>query len=419
MAIVRISDENVTLREPQAVQQRLAEIGIEYETWQPAYPIPESASADEVLDAYSSELEWLKLRGGFATADVIDINPQTAGLPEMLARFNREHWHDEDEVRFILAGRGVFHIHPPAGAVVAIEVEPGDLIRVPRGTRHWFDLCAERRIRAIRLFQDPSGWTPHYTKTGVDKRYQPVCFGPSHVTSLSFKYQTGPSVRLLDIEGTVTPVSFVYQTLFPYARRRLQTFLTAARDKELEIALQSLCKDRLEDWLSGDRPPEADSEYLLWLMDRDRKSTALKIIQGRIWQRGFENGELVTDVFPDVAPALERWTASGQRVAIFSSGSVLAQQLLFRHTPHGDLTRFLAAYFDTGTGAKRDPDSYRSIAAKLGCPASEIQFISDVTAELDAAAQAGMETVLAVRPGNHEQSAPLQVRLIQSFAEAF
>ena len=99
----------------------------------------------------------------------------------MLAKFNREHWHDEDEVRFIVKGHGLFHIAPVDGDVVAIEMEAGDLIRVPRGTRHWFNLCGDRTVRAIRLFQDVSGWTPHYTESGVDAGYQPLCFGASYL----------------------------------------------------------------------------------------------------------------------------------------------------------------------------------------------------------------------------------------------
>jgi 1,2-dihydroxy-3-keto-5-methylthiopentene dioxygenase len=99
----------------------------------------------------------------------------------MLAKFSVEHWHDEDEVRYIIAGRGLFHVHPQSGPVVAIEVEAGDLIRVPRGTLHWFDLCGEKRIRAIRLFQDVSGWTPHYTQSTVDQNYEPVCLGPGYI----------------------------------------------------------------------------------------------------------------------------------------------------------------------------------------------------------------------------------------------
>jgi 1,2-dihydroxy-3-keto-5-methylthiopentene dioxygenase len=99
----------------------------------------------------------------------------------MLAKFSREHWHDEDEVRFIVKGRGIFHIHPRGGKVHAIEVEAGDLIRVPRGTWHWFDLCESREIRAIRLFQDAAGWTPNYTDSAVDKGFQPLCLGPTQI----------------------------------------------------------------------------------------------------------------------------------------------------------------------------------------------------------------------------------------------
>jgi 1,2-dihydroxy-3-keto-5-methylthiopentene dioxygenase len=182
MAIVRIPSDNAVLREPDAIAAFLAGYGIDYEQWTARQPVAADASPDDVLQAYAREVDALKQRGGYATADVIDVKPETPNLDAMLARFNREHWHDEDEVRFIVEGRGLFHVHPPDGPVFAIEVEAGDLIRVPRGTRHWFDLCADRRIRAIRLFQDPSGWTPHYTESGVDKGFQPVCFGPVYLS---------------------------------------------------------------------------------------------------------------------------------------------------------------------------------------------------------------------------------------------
>jgi 1,2-dihydroxy-3-keto-5-methylthiopentene dioxygenase len=145
--------------------------------------VAQDAPAEEILQAYSQEVDDLKAKGGYVTADVIDVDSKTPGLEEMLAKFNREHWHDEDEVRFIIAGRGLFHIRDQEGRVAAIEVEAGDLIRVPRGTKHWFNLCADRRIRAIRLFQDKSGWTPHYTNSDVDKNYLPLCFGGSQVLS--------------------------------------------------------------------------------------------------------------------------------------------------------------------------------------------------------------------------------------------
>jgi 1,2-dihydroxy-3-keto-5-methylthiopentene dioxygenase len=181
MALVRIPEQQRTLATPESIRAFLATYGIEFEQWQSNRTVPSTATAEEVLDAYSDKIAELKARGGYVTADVIDVTSETPGLDAMLARFNRDHWHDEDEVRFIVEGRGLFHIHPPAGPVFAIEVEGGDLIRVPRGTHHWFDLCADRRIRAIRLFQDSSGWTPHYTESGIDANFQPVCFGPAYI----------------------------------------------------------------------------------------------------------------------------------------------------------------------------------------------------------------------------------------------
>jgi len=179
--VVRIPEEGRKITEIEAIRQYLAGIDIEYELWEPSQPVGPDASNEEILQAYSADIEKLKARGGYVTADVVNVNAQTPGLDAMLARFNREHWHDEDEVRFIIQGRGVFHIHPRNAPVVAIEVEAGDLIRVPRGTWHWFDLCSDRHIRAIRLFQDPAGWTPVYTESGVDARFEPVCLGRSFV----------------------------------------------------------------------------------------------------------------------------------------------------------------------------------------------------------------------------------------------
>jgi 1,2-dihydroxy-3-keto-5-methylthiopentene dioxygenase len=179
MALIRIPDEDRTITDPDGIRGFLHGHGIDYERWTPEMASPD-ASSEALLAANAEKIEELKARGGYVTADVVDVRPDTPGLDGMLAKFSTEHWHDEDEVRLIVEGRGLFHIHPPDGTVFAIEVEAGDLIRVPKGTYHWFDLCGDRRIRAVRLFQDPSGWTPHYTKSGVDDRFQPVCFGPAY-----------------------------------------------------------------------------------------------------------------------------------------------------------------------------------------------------------------------------------------------
>jgi 1,2-dihydroxy-3-keto-5-methylthiopentene dioxygenase len=181
MAVLRIPNENRTISGREAVTDYLGRIGIEYNAWEPSHPLSSGASQEEILDVYSVEIEKLKVAGGYVTADVINVSPQTPNLDAMLAKFSREHWHDEDEVRFIVQGRGLFHVNPKTSPVVGIEVEPGDLIRVPRGTLHWFDLCSDRQIRCIRLFQDPAGWTPWYTDSGVDKNFEPVCFGRTFV----------------------------------------------------------------------------------------------------------------------------------------------------------------------------------------------------------------------------------------------
>ena len=181
MALLRIPDENRTLTDEREITTYLAGRGIEYERMHEIAQIPGDASADMILSTYAARIDELKARGGYVTADVIDVKPDTPNLDTMLKKFSSEHWHDEDEVRLIVEGRGLFHIHPPNNPVFAIEVTAGDMIRVPRGTHHWFDLCGDKRIRAIRLFQDISGWTPHYTQSGVDGKFQPLCFGPSYI----------------------------------------------------------------------------------------------------------------------------------------------------------------------------------------------------------------------------------------------
>lgn len=217
---------------------------------------------------------------------------------------------------------------------------------------------------------------------------------------------------LLDIEGTTTPIAFVHDVLFKYARTHVKDFLTSnfsVDEVRADIAL--LREEHAADVKEGRHPPTLTSEseietvaaYVEWLIALDRKSTGLKSLQGKIWRQGYLEGSLKSQVFPDVAPALERWRSRGLSISIFSSGSVLAQQLLFAHTEAGDLTLSIDNYFDTQIGKKGEAESYRRIAEALGFSAHEILFISDVVAELDAANQAGIKPLLSLRPGNPPQ----------------
>ena len=225
----------------------------------------------------------------------------------------------------------------------------------------------------------------------------------------------GIGAILLDIEGTTTPIAFVTQVLFPYARQHLRSHLEEhAHSPAYGTVIAAFRSEHSADVLRGEPVPEWVDEpeparlasvaaYVEWLMDRDRKSSALKELQGRIWDAGYQRGELVGEVFPDVPGALRHWQDRQVPVGIFSSGSVQAQQLLFRHSSAGDLTPFLRWYFDTRVGAKAERESYRTIARALGLSPGAILFVSDITRELTAARAAGMQVRLSVRPGNAPQ----------------
>jgi len=223
---------------------------------------------------------------------------------------------------------------------------------------------------------------------------------------------------LLDIEGTTTPMAFVTGTLFPYARAHLPRYLQEhGGTPDCRRAISRLREEYERDRERGEGVPAwAPLAYLEWLMDRDRKSPALKDLQGRVWEEGYRGGTLVGQVFDDVPRALAQWRDAGVPVGIFSSGSVRAQQWLFRRSTAGDLTPFLSWHFDTAVGAKREPASYARIAADVSQHPGDILFVSDVTAELDAARAAGLGTTLAVRPGNPPQPASGH-RVIHSFDE--
>jgi enolase-phosphatase E1 len=225
---------------------------------------------------------------------------------------------------------------------------------------------------------------------------------------------------VLDVEGTTSSISFVYDVLFAHAKEQVGAFLAAHRDDpavlDLAAALTAAAGEpRSPAAIAADPLPAALAA--IDLMNRDVKATPLKALQGMIWRSGFESGELVAHVFDDVPPALAAWADSGLDVRIYSSGSIEAQQLFFGHTAAGDLRPLLRGHYDTTTGPKREPASYTAIAADMGLTPRQVLFVSDVGAELDAARAAGMATALAIRPGNREPGGIFEHEPIESFAE--
>lgn len=228
---------------------------------------------------------------------------------------------------------------------------------------------------------------------------------------------------LLDIEGTTTPVSFVHSVLFPFAGNKVREFVRQ-RGLEIQPEIAQLRGEHAEDFNEGNYRQifnescgDSVSAYLQFLIDIDRKSPPLKSIQGKIWQAGYESGELVSQIYDDVPPALRKWKSEGKTVSIYSSGSALAQKLIFKYSEHGDLTEYIDTYFDTDVGHKRDPQSYQTVATELGQLPKDVLFLSDVGEELDAARISQMKTVLVNRQNDAAELPDAGHQLIRTFDE--
>lgn len=209
-----------------------------------------------------------------------------------------------------------------------------------------------------------------------------------------------------DIEGTTSDIRFVHDVLFPYARKNLAAFVAAFQHRE-DVA------EALSDLRDEIAQPQATPEDLITVlygfMDEDRKSTALKVLQGMIWRDGYVNGDFTGHLYPDVLPAFNAWVEQGLQLYVYSSGSVAAQKLLFGYSDAGDITTLFSGYFDTHVGAKRETASYQNIANAIGFAPQELLFLSDIHQELDAAQDAGWNTVQLIRGDADTESRHRQV----------
>lgn len=245
----------------------------------------------------------------------------------------------------------------------------------------------------------------------------------------------GVKALIVDIEGTTTPIGFVKETLFPYAEENVESFLTKRYDDEetqQDIkALQELAAKEKADGVEGvvEIPKEGSKEDIIkavvdnvkWQMDEDRKTTALKQLQGHIWREGYKTGQIKAELFEDVGPALQQIVEEGVNVYVYSSGSVEAQKLLFGNTEEGDLLELFTDFFDTTIGNKKDSGSYKKIVEKIGVSPEEILFLTDTPEEATAASKAGLRSALVARDGNEELTEEhfQNFLVIESFGELF
>ncbi len=253
--------------------------------------------------------------------------------------------------------------------------------------------------------------------------YGPGLLSPTIIdTGTSRLIEGSASVILLDIEGTTVPIEFVHDTLFKYAEDRVQDFIDRrGSEEEVQKCLFSLESEMRKAVNAGlqnqhDMGKASIAQYARMLMENDSKLSALKALQGLIWEEGYADNGLKSEVYPDVPGALENWKSAGKEVCIYSSGSALGQKLLFSHTAYGDLTKLIADFFDTTVGPKRDPGSYVNIARQLKTEPAKILFFSDAIEELDAAASAGMKVMLVDRTAGFRER-KTRYPVIQTFMQ--
>lgn len=391
MAILSIPSENRTIRNPKEIKAFFNARNLFFDQWTCSTIFDNSATQEDILAAYAKDLTPFMNSGGYETADVISINKLTENYEAIRTKFLAEHTHSEDEIRFFVDGQGLFWFNLETEPVFNLLCEKGDLISVPAGTKHWFDAGETNPfVKAIRIFIDMSGWVPEYTSSGLEKDFA------------TFKVPLQHKVEyvLTDIEGTTTSIDFVYNELFPYFRENLQELKKMTSDERIQKAFaetKELALSQENQVMNSD--DAIISKLLEWSL-ADKKITPLKTLQGILWEKGYAEGKLKGHVYNDVPSFLEFCQAHSIQLGVFSSGSIQAQKLIFKHSTEGDLSAYFTANFDTTTGQKRDAETYSTISKELNVKVENILFLSDIVEELIAADESGFQTIQLVRPGN-------------------
>ncbi len=385
MSLLTVYNANGTIaqvvHQPAVITQQLAALGVGFFHCPTDVILPPDAPDEAILAAHHTTIEDLKQQHGYTAVDVVRMRPENPYKADMRKKFLAEHTHNDDEVRLFTEGSGLFTLHIN-NVIYALTCTAGDLIRLPAGIKHWFDMGEAPLFTAIRLFTSPEGWVGNFTGSAIALDFPP--------------YTPAVQAIVTDIEGTTSSISFVHSVLFPYARQHLTAYVqNPANTAQVQPIFAQVAA-----LVGQDLTPEQCTAQLLAWLNADAKITPLKTLQGLIWQQGYADGALTSDVYPDALAALQCWHAMGKQLYVYSSGSIAAQKLLFGHTAQGDITPLFSGFFDTTTGAKNALMSYVSIAQQLCLPPPAILFLSDSVAEITAATAAGMRTVLIQRQGD-------------------
>ncbi len=344
------------------IARLLAEIGVRFELWSADVSLDADASQEDILNAYAPQVERLQREGSYAAADVIRLKKGAPDTGPMREKFLNEHAHSEDEVRFFVEGKGAFYLRANGKVYQTICVR-GDLISVPAGTKHWFDMGPAPEFTAIRLFTNPRGLGGQF----YGRSDRPALSPPRRLMRLQFACDAA----VTDIEGTVGSIAFVRETLFPYAREQLAGFV---REHRGEPVVETALNDASQSAGINPRDEDALVQTLRQWIDEDRKATSLKGLQGLIWARGYEEGTLRAHLYDDAADALRVWRSSGIAIYVYSSGSIDAQRLFFTHSVAGNLANLFDGYFDTSVGGKPNRRHTGRSPSRSACPRSTFSF---------------------------------------------
>jgi enolase-phosphatase E1 len=365
---------------PEEIKIALAEIGVFYQRW-PVKPRTEQTTPDDIFMDYKAEIDQLNRQFNFNQVDVMDVHKAEVA-PEIRNKFLKEHTHDDNEIRYFVDGSGLFYLHA-ADKVYAVGCEAGDLISVPQGMKHWFDTGSPAYFSCIRFFEKAEGWVAEYTGNTLANEF-PVQENKSILQAI-----------ITDIEGTLAPIQFVKETLFPYSNEKLAAYLQQHHDKDA-------CKVIIEAIRKGIKNPTADLATIIaqcqtWIA-ADQKITPLKQLQGLIWEQGYQEGAFKAPIYADAYEWLNVWFQARIPLYSYSSGSCFAQELLYRYSNFGDILPMFNGLFDTTLGPKKEKRSYQDIADQLNLPVEALLFLSDDADEIAAATAAGLKTCQILRP---------------------